>query len=144
IALGPILAMIGLMQTGWRIGKKFKDESTKPANVGAIEGAIFALLGLLIAFTFSNGISRFEDRRKLIVEEANDIGTAFCASICCRRKRSLRCAISSVVILIRVWQRTDTYPISKLQRPNLTAAISYSSKSGPTLSIIVKASRRLA
>jgi hypothetical protein len=77
IALGLILAMSGLMQIGWRIGKKFKDESTKPANVGAIEGAIFALLGLLIAFTFSNGISRFEDRRKLIVEEANNIGTAF-------------------------------------------------------------------
>jgi hypothetical protein len=77
IALGLIFAMIGLMQIGWRIGKKFKDESTKPANVGAIQGAIFALLGLLIAFTFSNGISRFDDRRKLIVEEANDIGTAF-------------------------------------------------------------------
>jgi hypothetical protein len=77
IALGLTLAMIGLMQAGWRIGKKFKDESTKPANVGAIEGAIFALLGLLIAFTFSNGISRFEVRRQLIVEEANNIGTAF-------------------------------------------------------------------
>ena len=77
IALGLILAVIGLMQIGWRIGKKFKDESTKPANVGAIQGAIFALLGLLIAFTFSNGISRFDERRKLIVEEANCIGTAF-------------------------------------------------------------------
>ena len=77
IALGLSLAMIGLMLTGWRIGNKFKDESTKPVNVGAIEGAIFALLGLLIAFTFSNGISRFEVRRQLIVEEANYIGTAF-------------------------------------------------------------------
>jgi hypothetical protein len=37
----------------------------------------FALLGLLIAFTFSNGISRFDDRRKLIVKKANSIGTAF-------------------------------------------------------------------
>jgi hypothetical protein len=77
IALGLILAMIGLMQIGWRVGKKFIDDSTKPANVGAIQGAIFALLGLLIAFTFSNGISRFDDRRKLIVEEANIIDTAF-------------------------------------------------------------------
>ena len=77
IALGLILATIGLMQIGWRIGKKFKDESAKPANVGAIQGAMFALLGLLIAFTFSNGISRFDDRRELIVEEANNIGTAF-------------------------------------------------------------------
>src|SRR3954468_23952855 len=77
IALVLILGMIGVMQTGWRIGRKFQDESTKPANVQTIGTAVFALLGLLIAFTFSNGLSRFEVRRNLIVEEANDIGTAF-------------------------------------------------------------------
>ncbi|HPN25499.1 MAG TPA: hypothetical protein PLR20_03735 [Syntrophales bacterium] len=77
IAFGLILAMLGVMYTGWRIGKKLRGGPTRPANVGAIEGAVFALLGLLIAFTFSNGISRFEDRRQLIVEEANYIGTAY-------------------------------------------------------------------
>lgn len=77
IAVGLIFAMIGSMYTGWRVGKKSKGEPTRPANVGTIEGAVFALLGLLIAFTFSNGISRFEDRRNLIVEEANHIGTAY-------------------------------------------------------------------
>lgn len=77
IAVGMILAMIGFMYVGWRIGKKTREESTRPANVGAIEGSIFALLGLLIAFTFSAGISRFEDRRNLIVEEANHVGTAY-------------------------------------------------------------------
>jgi hypothetical protein len=77
IALGLILAMIGVMHAGWRVRKKLKEEPTRPANVGALEAAVFALLGLLIAFTFSNGISRFDDRRKLIVEEANYIGTAY-------------------------------------------------------------------
>lgn len=77
IALGLSLAMIGLMLAGWRIGRSIKGETAKPANVGAIEGAVLALLGLLIAFTFSSGIARFEVRRQLIVEEANDIGTAF-------------------------------------------------------------------
>jgi hypothetical protein len=77
IALGLILSMIGAMQTGWRIGRKFQDESRKPANVQTIGTAVFALLGLLIAFTFSNGLSRFEVRRNMIVEEANNIGTAF-------------------------------------------------------------------
>ena len=77
IAVGLILAMIALMETGRRIGKKYKDDSSRPANVGAIEGAIFGLLGLLIAFTFSNGIDRFEVRRELIIDEANDIGTAY-------------------------------------------------------------------
>jgi hypothetical protein len=42
-----------------------------------IDGPIFALFGLLIAFTFSSALSRFDERRKLIVEEANDIGTAY-------------------------------------------------------------------
>lgn len=47
------------------------------SGTGASEGAIFALLGLLIAFTFTGAASRFEDRRHLIVEEANNIGTAY-------------------------------------------------------------------
>ena len=77
IALVLILGMIGVMQAGWRIGRKFQDESRKPANVQTIGTAVFALLGLLIAFTFSNALSRFEIRRTLIVDEANNIGTAF-------------------------------------------------------------------
>ena len=51
--------------------------STKDAGGGAIDAAIFALLGLLIAFTFSGAASRFDHRRELIVEEANAIGTAW-------------------------------------------------------------------
>jgi hypothetical protein len=45
------------------------------AGAGAIEAAVFGLLGLLIAFTFSGAAGRFEDRRTLIVDEANAIGT---------------------------------------------------------------------
>jgi hypothetical protein len=33
-------------------------------------------VGLLFAFTFASGASRFDDRRALIVEDANAIGTA--------------------------------------------------------------------
>ena len=38
---------------------------------------MFSLLGLLIAFTFSGAATRFDGRRHLIVEEANNIGTAY-------------------------------------------------------------------
>jgi hypothetical protein len=41
------------------------------------EAATFALFGLLVAFTFSGAASRFGDRRDLIVDEANAIGTAY-------------------------------------------------------------------
>ena len=37
----------------------------------------FALLGLLLAFTFSGAAARFDARRALIVEEVNDIRTAW-------------------------------------------------------------------
>jgi hypothetical protein len=39
--------------------------------------AVFALLGLLLAFTFYGAAARLDKRRELIVEEANAIGTAY-------------------------------------------------------------------
>ncbi len=71
-----VLAMVevgrryGIIQRE-RLGKDYA------AGLSAVEGAMFALLGLLVAFTFSGAASRFDARRALIVEEANDIGTAW-------------------------------------------------------------------
>ncbi|HEV8107604.1 MAG TPA: DUF4239 domain-containing protein [Burkholderiales bacterium] len=48
-----------------------------PPNMGSLEGAVFALLGLIIAFTFSGALSRFDTRRAQVVDEANAIGTAY-------------------------------------------------------------------
>jgi hypothetical protein len=53
------------------------DPEGQHRNFGAIEGSVFGLLGLLIAFTFSGAASRYEDRRQLIAEETNRIGTAY-------------------------------------------------------------------
>ena len=50
---------------------------TSSESAGAVIGAIFALLGLLTAFTFSGAYSRYEARRQLIVQEVNAIGTAY-------------------------------------------------------------------
>jgi hypothetical protein len=44
---------------------------------GASEGAVMALLGLFLAFAFSGAGNRFDDRRHLIIEETNAIGTAW-------------------------------------------------------------------
>ena len=53
--------------------KKNPDQST--IELGAINGTLLGLLGLLLAFTFSMSSSRFDTRRELVVAEANDIGT---------------------------------------------------------------------
>jgi len=79
IALGQFVGMVALLEVGRRIGihRRHKDPEGAREGVGAAEGAIFALLGLLIAFTFSGAAARFDSRRHLIVEEANAIGTAY-------------------------------------------------------------------
>ena len=45
--------------------------------LGSLEGAVFALLGLLIAFTFSGAAERFDQRRAYAVDESNAMGTAW-------------------------------------------------------------------
>lgn len=70
------LGMMACLELGRRMGRR-ADLSAANEGLGVIEGAMFALLGLLIAFTFSGAATRFEGRRHLIVEEANDIGTAY-------------------------------------------------------------------
>src|SRR5262245_2611284 len=50
------------------------DEAT---TLGVLDGALFGLLGLVIAFTFGGALTRFEARRELITQEANAIGTAY-------------------------------------------------------------------
>lgn len=72
---GMILAREGGLRLGRRHIAAHPDEAGE--GRGPIEGAIFALLGLLIAFSFSGAASRFEGRRALILKEANAIGTAY-------------------------------------------------------------------
>jgi hypothetical protein len=77
--LALFLGMLLLLETGRRLGVRrlASDPEGARAGTGTVEGAVFALLGLLVAFTFSGAASRFDQRRDLIVEETNDIGTAY-------------------------------------------------------------------
>lgn len=67
--------MLVALEAGYRFGRRRHGKET--GGQGAVEGAVFALLGLLVAFTFSGAAARFDWRRGLIVEEANAIGTAY-------------------------------------------------------------------
>jgi hypothetical protein len=71
------VGMVACFEIGQRLGARAARKEGGKVGLGAIEGAIFALLGLLIAFTFSGAASRFEGRRHLIIDEANNIGTAY-------------------------------------------------------------------
>jgi hypothetical protein len=79
LILGLFVAIVLSLEGGRRIGRRRRAKLSAEAatGVGAIDGAVFGLMGLLIAFTFSGAVSRFDARRHLIVEEANAIGTAY-------------------------------------------------------------------
>jgi hypothetical protein len=64
------------IETGRRIRLRQKKEEAS-GGLSVIDGAIFGLLGLLLAFAFSGADARFEARRQLIVRETNAIGTVW-------------------------------------------------------------------
>jgi hypothetical protein len=78
-ALCSLAGVILLLETGRRFGirRMASDGENARAGMGTVEGAVFGLMGLLIAFTFSAAASRFDSRRHLVTEEANCIGTAW-------------------------------------------------------------------
>lgn len=71
--------MLATLELGRRLGRRRyeQDPETARAGLGAVEGSLFGLFGLLVAFTFSGAAARFDARRALVTEEANAVGTAF-------------------------------------------------------------------
>lgn len=56
----------------WRGRSRSPEKSEEPAN--KFNDAILALLGLLLAFTFSMSLARHEQRRQMVVTDSNSIG----------------------------------------------------------------------
>uniref|UniRef100_Q01UC2 DUF4239 domain-containing protein n=1 Tax=Solibacter usitatus (strain Ellin6076) TaxID=234267 RepID=Q01UC2_SOLUE len=73
-----LLTMLLLMEAGRSFGIRWRNRNRDaPPGTGAVEAAVFGLMGLLFAFTFYGAETRFEARRNLIVEEANAIDAAY-------------------------------------------------------------------
>lgn len=73
-------ALLLCIEAGRRLGLRWSsrgDGGGTGGGTAALDSAVFALFGLLIAFTFSGAASRFDVRRDLIIQEANAIGTAY-------------------------------------------------------------------
>lgn len=77
ICVGMFIAVVVAVELGRRVGVRKRAKATELPGSGAVEASVFALLGLLVAFTFQGAASRFDTRRQLIVDETNAIGTAY-------------------------------------------------------------------
>jgi hypothetical protein len=70
--------MLAATEVGFRLGRKSEAgaaaETSSP--IATVEAALLGVLGLLLGFTMSMAVSRFEARRQLVLDEANAIGTS--------------------------------------------------------------------
>jgi hypothetical protein len=73
------VAILVCLEIGYRIGRHNTEKYAGAAHdgIGVIEAAVFALLGLLLGFSFAGGTSRLDSKRQLVIHEANAIGTAY-------------------------------------------------------------------
>jgi hypothetical protein len=79
VLVGLIVGILLSLWLGERIGEWRWARVPEDARIvsPALQGAIFGLMALLITFVFYGAGNRFEDRRHLMVQEANAIGTAY-------------------------------------------------------------------
>lgn len=78
IVSGLLLCMLLTMELGFRSGRRKKaiaSEAITQAN--AVLASMLGLLALLLAFTFSAALQRYDERSRAVVAEANAIGTTY-------------------------------------------------------------------
>jgi hypothetical protein len=88
LSLGFSVAMLAAWGTGWRRGRRPTPETAEDPGIKFTDAAL-ALLGLLLAFTFSLSLGRHDQRRATIIDEGNAVGDFYtCASLLKEPQRS--------------------------------------------------------
>jgi hypothetical protein len=79
ITLVVFIALLVALEVGYRLGRRARAniDDTAKSQSGTIQGAIIGVLALLLAFTLSMAIARFDTRRQLVLDEADAIGTTY-------------------------------------------------------------------
>ena len=80
LLLGAAMAMAWVI--GWRRGRMERLRGMEPPEESRLDEAVLALLGLLLAFTFSMALSKYDYRRLMLITDSNAIGDFYtCATL---------------------------------------------------------------
>lgn len=127
------VALFGLIilfnEIGFRIGRfvQHKTDEEIKTLTGAIQGSILGLLALLLGFTFSMSMQRYDNRSEALISEANAIGTVILrvqllpvqhqdeASALLKKYVNLRVEIGKVDLTRREDRQTYDAQVSKIQ-----------------------------
>ena len=79
IAITLFVSMVLAIKLGYRVGqnRNISPSESYLAHVNSIQSSLLGVLALLLGFTFSLALQRFDSRSEAVVEEANAIGTAY-------------------------------------------------------------------
>lgn len=74
-----LLLVLGLFAAGGlRVGRALRArDASFHGPIGVVQGTLLGLVGLLLAFGLTMAVGRYENRRSLVVTEANEIGTTY-------------------------------------------------------------------
>jgi hypothetical protein len=73
-----VFAVIGgASGLGVLVGRYLRRHETYREPIGALQGALLGLVGLILAFGLTLAVGRYQDRRADVVNDANTIGTAY-------------------------------------------------------------------
>jgi hypothetical protein len=78
-AIGVFVGLPACCQVGYWLGRhaRLRPGENEMSHAMNWQAAVLALAALLIGFTFSMSAQRFEDRKNILINEANAIGTAY-------------------------------------------------------------------
>ena len=80
VYIGLVVLMLLAAEIGFRVGIRIQDRSNKPGEskmTGAVVGGMLGLMAFMMAFTIGIVINQHGERKAMVVEEANAIGTAW-------------------------------------------------------------------
>jgi hypothetical protein len=78
VALVLATAVLGATAIGVFLGRRVHDlADTLKEPFGVLQGALLGVVGLILAFGLSLAVTRYENRRDAVVDEANTIGTTY-------------------------------------------------------------------
>jgi hypothetical protein len=68
----------GAAAAGTLVGRRIRSQSgAHQESVGVVQTTLLGLVGLLLAFGLTMAVGRYDGRRAVVVQEANDIGTTY-------------------------------------------------------------------
>jgi len=80
IAAILLVVVLAAIEIGFRLGRRSREavvDDDSKAHINATQASTLGILALLLAFTFSLSLQRFDTRSDAVVDESNAIGTAY-------------------------------------------------------------------